>query len=66
MFDLEVTMESLEEYARNLAKIAFCENVLWHFLNTVKMQCTTREEVDALYKMWTASKSSGNRVRVVN
>jgi hypothetical protein len=58
-------MESLEEYAKNLAKKTFCENVLWHFLNTVKMQCTTREEVDALYKMWTASKSSGNKVRVV-
>lgn len=59
------SLESLEEYAKNLAKHAFCENVLWHFLNTVKMQCTTREEVDALYKMWTKSKSSGNKVRVV-
>ena len=58
-------MEELEEYARDIGKITFCENVLYHFIKTVKIQCTTKEEVDALYKMWTSSKNPQNKVRVV-
>lgn len=58
-------MESLEEYAKEIGKATFCENVLSHFVRAVKMQCSTKEEVDALYKMWCSSKGAQSKLKVV-